>query len=166
MLELVSGFIPAASHSAVNPCSAIESRDLVPRCPSWTPRLHLNILSTPVFIDLPDILLTFTHCSGASVGVYNGAAGVAGFEMQPLCVFTGRLKGSGIVLHPPLPPHPLHPPILLISKAKSSWERGWITRRRATRSLVILPRISVALQTEAPEILRAITPSEEEAADL
>lgn len=86
--------------------------------------------------------------------------------MQPLCVFTGRLKGSGIVPHPPLPLHPLHPPIPLLSKAKSIWERGWITRRRATRSLVILPRISVGLQIEARETMRVITRSEEEAVDL
>lgn len=81
-------------------------------------------------------------------------------------MFTGRPKGSGIVLHPPLPPHLLHPPSLLISKAKSIWARGWTTRRRATRSLAIRRRITVGPRTEALEIMRAITPSEAEAVDL
>lgn len=88
------------------------------------------------------------------------------FKMQPLCVFTGRPKGSGIVLHPPLPLHPLHPPILLNSKAKSIWARGWITRRRPTLSLGTRRRITAGLRTAALEITRAITPSEAEAVDL
>lgn len=81
-------------------------------------------------------------------------------------VLTGRVKRSGIALHPPPLLHPLHPPTLHLSEVKSTWGRGWSTRRRATLTPVILHGTTVGPQTEALEITRATTQREAEAVDL
>lgn len=81
-------------------------------------------------------------------------------------VLIGRVRRSGIALHPPLPLPPLRPLILHLSEVKSTWERGWSTRRRATVTHVILHGTTVGPLTEALEITRATTQREAEAVDL
>lgn len=81
-------------------------------------------------------------------------------------VLIGRVRRSGIALHPPPPLPPLHPLILHLSEVKSTWERGWSTRRRDTVTHVILRGTTVGPQTEALESTRATTQREAEDVDL
>lgn len=84
-----------------------------------------------------------------------------------LCfVLTGRLKRSVIALHPPPPPRPLLPPTLHLSEVKTTWERGWSTRRRATVTPVFLHGTTAGPQTEVLGSMRATTRREAEAVDL
>lgn len=82
------------------------------------------------------------------------------------CVLTGRLKRSVIALHPRPPPRPLLPPTLHLSEVKTTWERGWSTRRRATVTPVFLHGTTAGPQTEVLGSMRATTRREAEAVDL
>lgn len=78
----------------------------------------------------------------------------------------GRVRRSGIALHPLLPlppPNPLIPPL---SEVKSILERGWSTRRRDTVTPVTPHGTSVDPGKEALAILRANPWKEAEAAAL
>lgn len=81
-------------------------------------------------------------------------------------VLAGRVKRSGIALLPPPPPPPHHPLTLHYSEVKSTWGRGWSTRRRATLTPATHHGSTAGPQTEPLEITRATTQSEAEAVDL
>lgn len=83
-----------------------------------------------------------------------------------MSVSTGRVKRSGIALHPPPPLPRLHLHTLHLSEVKSTWARGWSTWRRASVTPAILRGTTVGPQTEAQEITRVTTQREAEAADL
>lgn len=79
---------------------------------------------------------------------------------------TGRVRRSGIALLPLLPPHPPSPLILRHSEAKNTWGKGWSTLRRASATHAIHRGTTLALGTEALEIMRAMAWREAEAVDL
>lgn len=79
---------------------------------------------------------------------------------------TGRVRRSGIALLPLLPPHPPSPLILRHSEAKNTWGKGWSTLRRASATHAIHHGTTLALVTEALEIMRAMAWREAEAVDL
>lgn len=81
-------------------------------------------------------------------------------------VRTGSLKRSATAPRLPPRPRPPPPPTRRPLEVKTTWGRGWSTRRRATITHASLRGTTVAPRTEAPGITRATTRREVAAEDL